>query len=550
MIEARKLARLTPSLVVTAAAMALAVWVIALAPHGIFSGDSGVKIAQAHALLDSGFESRALVYDYDFDPEHRYFPYQKQDFTQVVNGKRQGTYSLFFTALAAVLVAVFGKLGLLVMPLAGGIASGVGGFALARRVGVSPLVAAGVAVIAMWVTPMFFYASQFWEHGVAAGLVTAGLWMMTPGDERRERPMLAGVLLAIAGTFRPECYCAVAAAGFAVVALPAASFKARAWRGALYLAGAIPVLVAFWGLNVWTAGTWDLAVSANANPASALGAFTMLVGKVRATHDLAAWTLIAAVVVALIPWRWRAGTLGLVPHAILTALVGWVAWQTQSESTARVLTGLFSVTPLLAYGVFAGPFFARSRHLWMFATLFLVQVLLLERGDNAGGLQLGARFLLPAVPALLVLAAAVAYREWTEGRFRGVRRATVVVSIAALLIISATGLNKGAHQALAIANQGESVTAVVEKLPADVVITFRGWESQVLAPALLDGKRFYLVRGNPRPLYERLVKRGVESFSVVTRNPVDIRLSDGRRLRTVAEYPGWLDIQHVELSPQ
>src|SRR5688500_16393478 len=107
-------------LVLAAAALALAIWVLFFATRGLLSGDSGVKLAQAHALWDTSFTSRALPYDHELDPQERFFPYG--EFVRKVEGERQGIYSLTFTALAAPLIGLFGLAGTMMLGLAGGIA--------------------------------------------------------------------------------------------------------------------------------------------------------------------------------------------------------------------------------------------------------------------------------------------------------------------------------------------------------------------------------------------------------------------------------------------
>jgi hypothetical protein len=48
----------TRGLIIAGTALVLAVWVLGFAPRGLFSGDSGVKLAQAYALWENGFSSR------------------------------------------------------------------------------------------------------------------------------------------------------------------------------------------------------------------------------------------------------------------------------------------------------------------------------------------------------------------------------------------------------------------------------------------------------------------------------------------------------------
>jgi hypothetical protein len=86
-------------------------------------------------------------------------------------------------------------------------------------------------------------------------------------------------------------------------------------------------------------------------------------------------------------------------------------------------------------------------------------------------------------------------------------------------------------------------------LPGEVVVTRRWWESQVLSPVLLEGKALYNKHGDPRPIFEQLAEAGVSEVTFISRGETDIRLRDGKRVRTVSAIPGWLEVQHVRISP-
>jgi hypothetical protein len=564
------------------ASLALAVWVMALAPRGFFSGDSGVKLVQAHGLWMSGFASRALPYDHDVDPQERWFPYQRHDFTRVVDGERQGTYSIVFCGLVAVLVALFGLAALPVPALLGAWLMLWGMARAGVRSGLSPGLVLAATAFAALATPVLFYASQLAEHTLAAGLAVVAYALIAPVkrepgaadptvDTIQIWPAAAGVLAALAATLRPEGYCMVAALGLAVALLPGLAMGMRVRHGLAYLAGCVPVLAGYWLLNLASTGTWDPLVGANTGARKAASSFFTMVffwGELPRSARPLSWLAVAVlpalagIVAALAAARaarraarrdaggtrvrWRVSV-----HAVVGLVVAIVAVRAQGLATGRVLAGLFCVTPLLAYGLLAGPSQPRARAPWLVAVLFLMQLAVLPSGGNAGGLQLGARLLMPALPFLCLLAAMVIEDDLGLGLARldrGWRRALAWVAPLALAAASVLGLARGLPQATTIARQGEETARNAAAVPADVIIARRGWESQLAAPVLLAGKTLYEAPGDLRPLLEALYARGKRSVAVIDRKPVALRLSGGRTARSAGTTAGWLPFQHVVIE--
>jgi hypothetical protein len=554
---------------VWATGLALAVWALAVAPRGFFSGDSGVKLAQAHGLWMSGFASRALPYDHEVDPEERWFPYQRQDFTRVVDGERQGTYSVVFCGFVAVLVALFGLAALPVPALLGAWLMMWGMARAGLRSGLRPGLVLAATAFAGLATPVLFYAAQLAEHTLAAGLAVAAYALIAPVkrepgavdgtvDTIQIWPAAAGALAAVAATLRPEGYCVVAALGVSVALLPGLAVGMRVRHGLAYLAGAVPVLAGYWLINLASTGTWDPLVGANTGAHKAASSFFTMVlfwGELPRSAQPLSWLAMAALpLVAGVaaghagsrthgPWR----AVRVVAHAAVGLVVAVVAVRAQDLATGRVLAGLFCVTPLLAYGLLAGPWQPRARAPWLVAVLFLVQLAVLPSGGNAGGLQLGARLLMPALPFLCLLAVMVVEDDLAR-LARVWQRALVCVAPLALAAVSVLGMARGLPQATTIARQGEETARNAAAAPADVIIARRGWESQLAAPALLSGKTLYEAPGDLRPLVERLYARGTRSFAVIDRRPVSLRLAGGRTARTAGATPGWLHFQHVVID--
>jgi hypothetical protein len=437
-----------------------------------------------------------------------------------------------------------------VLPLLGGLLIGLGTWLALRRAGCHPATRAAAVAVSLLATPVVFYASQFAEHTVAAGLILCALALLC-GEPRHGGATIAaiGALTALAATIRPEGYCAVASVGLAVALRSHVSFGARAREGLLYVAGALAVLGAYWALNWGLSGTWDPLVARNApTDSSWANARIMLVGEVPGAGMVPwflPWVVAAAVGIAAagrLPGVWRVAV-----HAAVALWALYVAWQAIDLGTGRTMAGLFAVTPLAAYGLLAGVRSDRARPLWLFAVTFTVQVLHLDKSGTAGGLQLGARLLMPALVALVVLAAMAAEADWRSLRRRWASALALAPAVA-LLALSGYALARGLPPAHDIAKNGEVTAARALASPGEVVVTRRWWESQVLAPVVLGGKRIYNIHGDSRPLLERLADAGVESFAYISRNDTRVPLSGGRVARSVERWPGWLEVQHVVIE--
>src|SRR5688572_15636888 len=202
-----------------------------------------------------------MPYDTATDPQIKWPPYAA--LIDTFEGERQGIYSLVFTGLGALPIAALELDGMIVLPLLGTILCLIGVLLLGRRMALSPWITIGALAVTGALTPLLFYAGQYQEHTLAAGLVTIGLAYLTPDDDGARRPALAGALVALAATIRPECYCALPAAGLVVLLQPELELKRLIRDGLWMVAGAVPVLLAYWGLNQLVSGTWDPLVFHN-----------------------------------------------------------------------------------------------------------------------------------------------------------------------------------------------------------------------------------------------------------------------------------------------
>jgi len=508
--------------------LALAIWGVAVAPRGFLSGDSGIKLVESVALLRSGGRSLDIPYDRGLDPTLRYYPW-RGEFVRTVGDRRQGIYPVAFVAPATPFIGVLGYAGTLVLPLLGG---ALCAWAAARSVSRAgggtawSLVAAAGAVFA---TPIAFYSAQLSEHSLAAGCVLAALALA-------DRGLTAGLLVGAAAALRPECYCAVPA--FAV-ALLAGGGEHRGRRLLRFGVGAAVVVGATWLVNLAAQGVWDPLVVANrGKPITVDSARIMLLGVARAPHQtwilglliagaaVGIWTMAALRSRATLPVR-----LGF---AAALALAAVEVLRIQND---RVLAGVLPVVPLVFLGLVAVPASPAARSLWAFAVVFALQVLFLDRSGTAGGLQIGARLLLPAIAVLFVLAVLV---------LRDSRHPAAILPVAALVVCHGIGMFIGVSGAWKIAAGAAEVVARVRAADVPVVVAGRWWEPQVLAPVLLDGRAVYL-RDGTNDLWRALVDAGVSRWVMTGRAPIRVDLPGRGTVETVRVWEDWLPLQEVAL---
>lgn len=532
-------------LALTVAAVALAVWVLGFATRGLLSGDSGVKLAQAHSLWESGFSTRDLLYDHQLDPKERFFPYG--EFVIKVDGRRQGVYSLTFTAIAAPLVGLLGLTGTMLLGLAGGLAILLGVDRLLGRMGASAPARVAAAVVTVALTPVLLYSAQFAEHTPAVGLAILALGLVVPTEDGSGvRPLLAGALIGFAATMRAECYLAVATIGLALVARPDATWQQRVREGALYIGGALAVLVPSWGLNLLVSDTWDPMVTfQKPAPDRWANVVKMLIGETRPKPQL--WLAILCLAAAgglAVPPRHARALPGVIVRVVLGLALVWLAWRISRVATGRTLIGTFSVTPIAAYGLVACAWHPRWRQVWLYALLTTVGIIALNKSNDAGGLQLGARLVLPALPALIALAAAAIDDDARA------RRWPTLAAPALLLVLTVVMFTRALPPAYEIAVKGERAAAEVAAAPARVVVTRVWWESQVLTPALLADKTIYLTGRDLRPILETLAAAGVTEATVINKGPVEMTLPSGAVVHTTRSRTAWLQLHDVTITPR
>lgn len=535
--------------VALAVALVLTIWIIGFASRGHFSGDHGAKLAEADALWSSGFQTRALPENTALDPAGRFFPYG--ELFRTYRGQHQGIYSIAFCALVAPAVGLFGKAGIPIIPLVATWFTLGLTVLLGRRLGMRPWPIAGALIAVAALTPIGFYAGQLQEHSVAIALITGALVCLVPGPEGAARPALAGLLFGCAAIMRAECYCALPAGGLTLVL---ARFDRRALLQLLrpslaFALAALAVLVPFWLINLATAGVWDTVVDQNhGKPHLPWTGILLSFGPGAVRAPIATWSIAVGAVVAgqLAGWTQHRIIRPALETLAWVAALALLAWAIKVQLGDRTITGVLATTPLAALALVRRPGSASARLVLVFSVLFAAQVIALDRSGTAGGLQFGARYLMPLLPGLLLLAFGHAETALRGGATMVARlSAGLALVLAVALTVWSTAV--GWHRSETIARDGGAAAEAVAQAGPNVIVTRRPWESQLLAPIPATGALLN-INGDPTPLLDQLAAAGVTRIVFVARGDLKFPLANGRVARTLVRYPGWLEVQLFALD--
>ena len=174
----------------------LGLWV--LAPDAVYSGDIGVKYVQARALGLHRLASMDIPYPGAFlDPDGEFLP-MRPPFLMSTAGTRQAIFSPLSAVLQALVVGLAGMRGLIVLSIAGAVATLWSASLLVPHGGrAAVLVALGIG------SPMWFYGVSGWEHAPAVAFATAAFALSFRGRDARAAAT-AGALLGVGAVLRDE----------------------------------------------------------------------------------------------------------------------------------------------------------------------------------------------------------------------------------------------------------------------------------------------------------------------------------------------------------
>ncbi len=505
----------------------------------VFVSDEGAYAIQVRALEAGGWEVEYLLHD--VDPSGTYQPYTNAAATAAGTATYAKQPSYVYALRAS--YAVFGRLGLRLLPIAGAVAAGVAAWMIAGELGVR---SRGTALWLTAVSPVVV-ANGFimWAHSwgaalagfsavAACRLVTKPSWAAIVALAaslaasvliRGEALLWAGALCAVVGVvaLRRRSLVllggAVASAGFA---LGAEVLQARWVRTIVVDSTVATEARAGGGITVRgeTQRSWV---------ADRVAAFVHTVlheSSVNGLRSIAILGGAAAVGAIAYVLRDRVRDNGRVLIVLtLTAASFWTVVLLRSGSDGA--TGLLAAWPIVLLGLIARRWSERSsldRMLLAAVGLFAIAVLLTQYPEG-GGLEWGGRFLSPAVPVLAAMTAGAV--ATVTARVSSSKAATIAVVVAAIvpavLSVRTTEI---------VRQDRERVLDLIHGTASDVVVTqnrflaLGDWEHYPdVQWVLLDGD------GERDELLDLLKRAGVSRFAAADVEPSFV---DGLKATRVA----------------
>jgi hypothetical protein len=526
--------------------------------------DCGNKALVAQRLLETGY--RELAFDNPakpVDPDARAFPIAPPF---AVAGARGfvSVYPPAYPALAAPFLAAFGPVGLRI-PAAAGAAVCAGLFTLwlGGALG-SAWAFVGGAVLAL-ATPLFFYGITVWEHSITLALCL-GAWLLAVPD-RPARLFGAGWCIASACWFREEiAMMGIALALAGVLRWRRAALPAWLLAGALLPGGALLLFnqLVFGtplGVHLAASSGADAAASGLPEGAALSGArvFVLLLAGL-GRGDLEIVLLGAALAAPLFGWLSARRRAPLAPVLVVVAVAGlgvWLVAALRMSAAERPLGELVRYNGLLvqmpmaclagigARCVFGRPEYAPVRVGVLAGLLFLGFAVAAGMASGAGygvqagfGVHWGPRALLPAVPALVVLAIAAARAGGDPAS--GSPAAAARLACAALLAAGVLSSLQAARFLDAQKADAAGFQALLRGLPPRYVVTTHPLLAQHLSP-LWDEKPM-LLAVDSRALHGAIagLRRGGarEFLLVVPEGAARLASIDGVDCRLAGRYRG------------
>jgi hypothetical protein len=567
-------------------------------PEGLTHHDTGAKYLQVRNLriTPNGLDWSINYPARRLDPQLEFVPFSPKQHYVDEHGRIYLQWPIFLGLLTRIPWKLIGFWGLYVVPVLAGVGTAWAAYLLALTVGVPARVAWLAIPLAGLATPVSIYSLLFFEHTLAAMLVTLSLLAFAvalrlgaPTDRSAAhgaththaetlehqnalaRPntalVLSGTLLATAIYFRSELYVlSVVMAGLLVLlAARQTMWRARAviWAGAFLLA-LVPLWV-FYGATEGTLlplhATWYFTSDAGDGGSGSGGRIALPPVRYIATAGLRVVPdfLLGPEGFPLSPnypaWVEAAGVVGGC-LCVLTVLLGLLRAPTGRRlAIASMAAGLsliaLAVAPILLsaqtyYNIhgflLAGPFVALALWpprnsvkreadpgslLYVITLLYIgLHTLVISVLSGLGPFsrhEWGQRYLLPAYPALVVLALLAAWRIWSEHSRRRLRPlALACLVVCALLAVMGVGFSIRGYAMLSTERQ--QVVAwqgLARSLPDREPLVTDVWWLPLNLAADFYTRPIMLAEGHARlaQWVGEMRGRGVTAFGFMTNDP-------------------------------
>ncbi|MFQ5613338.1 MAG: hypothetical protein ACE5H9_14515, partial [Anaerolineae bacterium] len=531
----------TAVLIITTALILYLLAGFVMSPLTFLASDNGLRWLQIQELVNHGWRTFAIDYPARFvDPELRHVPYYYA--YSVIDNQIFFAISPFFPLIVSALYAGLGLAGLPVLPVLGSVLTA---WAVYRLFELSQL---RYPYLAFWATifatPLFFYSLELWDHSLGTALALWGVYGLARGLRQGTwLPLsLGGVAIGLAVGQRPELYVFAIALGTGLILVSWPRWRLWLALGGGGLLGALPV----WGLQyLWVGHPLGMSTAPHLLDYGQPDAFPVsppeVSGVLKAGYLLlhieprspttflaALLILLGCALIVLTMSRERGANPARLAGGFVIVILGYgfLAW-TVREKPIIGLVSTFPLLPLsLIYPDLPGDENRPQRDVYrlVLLTVFLFLGLMLLAWPTFGGLQWGARYLLPAYPLLLYLAGQgfTVYGRKLDAP----RQAILRWGAAGLLLTSALLQMQGARLLHENHRQQAVYRDALAALPADVILTNEPFMPSAMSS--ITGKIFIHVRDEREleALLPRLAQHGIDRVAVVSQEAAPLSLSD------------------------
>lgn len=501
-----------------------------------FSSDTGLRFLQVRELTNNHFSSLAIDYPARMlDPELQYTPYYYA--YSVIRGALFLQISAFLPLFTAWLYAAIGNLALPIIPVVSAILTAVAVCRLGR------LAELEHTYLLLWATvfatPLFFYSLELWDHTLTTAATSWAVVGLAYSWRRGNWALAfgAGIALGFGIGQRPEAYVFAIAVGLAWLLLT--------WGDKHYflalITGTTVIVVPIWLLNwQWTGHPLGMAIAPHlfqygvpTNPAYSgptyprfvtLMRFILYVQGQDGITFIAALCIISGILQISFFLRVPRFQKGLVMWwAFGVLLLGnlLMIWRNFGQPIPGVLS-TFPLTALsFAYvGREEDHTEARNLYLLVLLTALMFLGLMIAFWPSSGGIQWGARYLLPVYPLLLFLAFYVFSIH--SHLLVGALRSTFQQVALGLLVVSALLQIVGAGVIYQNHHEQAWIRDAIGNLPVQVIITNDPFLPSLMA-SLADKQFMYIdSQEDLEAIIPRMVVHSIDHFALITQESMPI----------------------------
>jgi hypothetical protein len=549
---------------------------LSMPPEGLTQHDAGAKYLQVRnlRLVPSGIDWSINYPARSLDPDLQFVPFR--DRQHYIDGERiYLQWPIFLGLLTRVPWKLMGFWGLYVVPLLAGLGTLWAAYLLALKAGVAPRLAWAAIPLLGLATPISIYSLLFFEHTLAALLVTlsllSGVVALRSKQPTSRALWLNAACVAVAIYFRSELYVLALVMSMVYAYM---AWRDRSWRWALLQwAGAFAVsLVPLWAFYAITEGTilplhaiwyfqgsdgspsgglelpavryiasagWrvvpDFLFGPQSFPSSprfplwaemlgllglVMCALPGLARLLRARHALGrSWLPVLGVGLALVSlpslFALLSGELYYNLHGFLLAspFVALALWPMRKEPTEDWMDNHHPLTPQTWLQIVT----------WLYVGLHALIISVLSGLGPISQHEWGQRYLMPAYPALVVLSLLAISRiaEAYRGRSTALYRVAPVLASIILVLVGILLSVRGYAATLTERRQVVAWQALAGTLPGrEPVVTDVWWLPLNLAPVFYT-RPIMLAEGDTHlgQWARQMQERGVSSFGLMTDNP-------------------------------